>query len=169
MSGDRWIVVPNWDKFQHYRDRSPVWIKLYLELRDRDEWRELTDAQRGLLVRIWLEYAVSGGFLRVSKVRQSSPHKTRRDSLDSLQAAGFIEVSASRPLAQRREEKEKKEALLAKPVDNRAVLTKKAKAWLRNVGPNLDDVDLEYVLADQFKIDDPEIVADLIAFAKEHA
>ena len=41
---DGWIVIPNWDKFQHYKDRDPVWIKLYLELNSRDDWRRLTFA-----------------------------------------------------------------------------------------------------------------------------
>ena len=54
---DGWIVIPNWDKFQHYKNRGPVWIKLYTELRDRDEWRHLTLAARGLLASIWIEYA----------------------------------------------------------------------------------------------------------------
>ena len=28
----------NWDKFQHYKDRDPVWIKLHPELLDNDDY-----------------------------------------------------------------------------------------------------------------------------------
>ena len=34
---DGWIVIPNWEKFQHYTDRNPPWVKLYTELNRRDE------------------------------------------------------------------------------------------------------------------------------------
>jgi hypothetical protein len=96
---DGWIVVPSWADFQHYADRDPLWIKLYLRLRNRDEWRSLTLAQRGLLVSIWIEYAASGGQLRSSDVPGLVLQKLPRKSLDALCEAGFIEVSASRPLA----------------------------------------------------------------------
>jgi hypothetical protein len=104
-----WIVVRNWPKFQHYKDREPVWIKLYLDLRSRDEWRQLTLAERGLLVSIWLEYAASNGQIRRTDLPARVAQRSLRRSIDSLQAAGFIEVSASRPLAlaRAREEKEK--------------------------------------------------------------
>jgi hypothetical protein len=105
---DLWIVVPNWDKFQHYKNRDPAWIKLYLDLRGRDAWRELSLSARGLLVSLWIEYAASQGALRVSSLPSRVAQKNLRRTLDSLQAAGFIEVSASpHALARDREEKEK--------------------------------------------------------------
>jgi hypothetical protein len=96
---DGWIVIPGWDKFQHYADRRPVWIRLYTELRDRDEWRALTLAEQGLLVNIWIEYASSDGLLAFRRFPSRIPQKISRRSLDSLRDAGFIEVSASKPLA----------------------------------------------------------------------
>jgi hypothetical protein len=107
MTGDDWIIVPGWDKFQHYRDRHPVWIKVYVELRDKDEWTDLSYALRGLLVSIWIEYGACRGLLRVSKLAQKCGQSTRHQHLRSLSDAGFIQLSASKPLAQRREEKEK--------------------------------------------------------------
>jgi hypothetical protein len=97
--GEHWIVVRNWSKFQHYSNREPVWIKLYLELRDSDEWGDLSWAQRGLLVSIWMEFGASRGILRASSLSQRCRQKTRKDTLDSLVSAGFIQLSASRPLA----------------------------------------------------------------------
>jgi hypothetical protein len=104
-----WIVVRNWDKFQHYSERRPVWIKLYTDINSSDEWLELSTAARGMLTTIWAEYARSGGHLRVEKCMQLCGKSARSAHIDSLIHAGFIQVVASKPLAQRREEEEKKD------------------------------------------------------------
>ena len=75
---EQWIVIPNWDKFQHYGDREPTWIKVYTELSHRDDWRRLTHAERGLLLGIWIEYACGKGQLRTSDV----PPRSLRRPLD---------------------------------------------------------------------------------------
>ena len=100
-TGERWIVVPNWDRFQHYKDRTPVWLKLYLELRDSDEWRRLSYAQRGLLVTIWMEFAATRGEIRTSWLAHRTGRRTPDTQVEALNDAGFIEFSASRPLALR--------------------------------------------------------------------
>lgn len=46
--------VKNFDRFQHYKDRSPPWIKLYNELLDDYEFGLLPDASKMHLVAIWL-------------------------------------------------------------------------------------------------------------------
>jgi hypothetical protein len=109
MSAERWIIVPNWERFQHYRDREPTWIKLYLELRNRDDWRSLTLAERGLLVSLWIEYAPSRGLLSTRSLPSRVAQKNLRRALDSLVAAGFIELSASKPLALARARVEREE------------------------------------------------------------
>lgn len=38
--------VRNWDKFQHYKDRNPPWIKLHTELLDNYEFSQLHDASK---------------------------------------------------------------------------------------------------------------------------
>jgi hypothetical protein len=102
-----WIVIPNWKRFQHYSDRNPVWLKLYMSLRNKDEWRQLTLAQRGLLVSIWLEYAAGNTQLRTSDIPSLVLQKLPRNSLRSLSDAGLIRIVASKPLARARVEKEK--------------------------------------------------------------
>jgi hypothetical protein len=97
MSDDRWIVIPNWDKFQHYKDRAPLWIKVYLELENSDEWAELTLAERGLLVSIWVCIASSNGQIRTSTLQHRVGHRVRIDSLERLNHAGFIQLVASKP------------------------------------------------------------------------
>lgn len=46
--------VKNWHKFQHFKDRSPPWIKFYRDLLDDLEWHELPPASAKALVMIWL-------------------------------------------------------------------------------------------------------------------
>lgn len=50
----RHFQVRNWDKFQHYKDRNPPWIKLHTELLDNYEFGRLQDASKLLAICIWL-------------------------------------------------------------------------------------------------------------------
>jgi hypothetical protein len=52
MSGT--FSVKNFAKFQHYKDRSPPWIKLYNELLDDYAFGRLPDASKMHLIAIWL-------------------------------------------------------------------------------------------------------------------
>ena len=36
------IIIRNWDKLQHFKDRDPIWIKLYRALRHNRRWRQLS-------------------------------------------------------------------------------------------------------------------------------
>ncbi len=99
MNDDLWIVIPNWERFQHYKNRNPTWIKLYTELASDSEWDSLTLPQRGLLVTIWIEYASSRGRVRIENVRRRVGISFRNASVEALNHAGFIELSASKPLA----------------------------------------------------------------------
>ena len=170
MSDELWIVVLNWAKFQHYSKRTPIWIKLYMELRDKDEFRHLTYAQRGCLMTIWMEYTASRGALRVSSLGQKSGQKTRRQHLDSLVRAGFIQLSASKPLLlveKRREEKEKKEKTPGSEEEKtEQINAARARNWIKNgVAAEIPADQLPYVLADEFKLTDRELVAELVSQA----
>jgi hypothetical protein len=46
--------VKNWDKFQHYKDRRPPWIKLHRTLLDDCDFIKLPVASRALAPLIWL-------------------------------------------------------------------------------------------------------------------
>lgn len=50
----RTLSVKNWESFQHYKDRSPPWIRLYNALLDDYEFGALPDASKWHLVAIWL-------------------------------------------------------------------------------------------------------------------
>ncbi len=92
-----YIYVKNWNQFQHYKGRDPVWIKLYRALVDEDDYLRLTLADRGLLHDIWKLTALAGNG-RVSANRKSLGRRlnVRRVSLEPLIRAGFIEVRASK-------------------------------------------------------------------------
>lgn len=57
------IRVHQWDKWQTFRkDRgTPSWIKVHRNLLSNPEWAELTDAEKGQLVSIWIVAADKHG------------------------------------------------------------------------------------------------------------
>lgn len=108
MSSAGYIYAVDWDRFQHYKDRRPVWIKNYIDLVDNDRYLELTGAQRALLHGIWMLLAVTGngrlsaGVMSGKGQRNANVNhlaarlQLRKCSLEPLIQAGFIEVRASK-------------------------------------------------------------------------
>lgn len=103
MGAPVYVWVPGWEKFQHYRDRDPAWIKSYVRLLSHDGYIGLSLACRGLLHGIWLEYARSGCRLPADTLTLSRRigQQVLQKQLDSLIHAGFIEILASEELAAR--------------------------------------------------------------------
>lgn len=46
----KFYKIPKWRDFQHYKDRSPPWIKLHFDLLTSETWLSLDDASRVLAV-----------------------------------------------------------------------------------------------------------------------
>jgi hypothetical protein len=46
--------IKDWDKFQHFKDRKPPWVKLYRDILDDPDWHELDGDSAKALVAIWL-------------------------------------------------------------------------------------------------------------------
>jgi hypothetical protein len=92
-----WLQIVGWEKFQHYKDRRPTWIKNYVDLLRRDEYTDLTPAARAVLHGIWLLAASRPDASRMRAVSLSADLKMRvtRAHLESLNHAGFILLSAS--------------------------------------------------------------------------
>jgi hypothetical protein len=95
-----YIVIPNWDEFQHYKDRAPAWIKLHLNLLGNDAWLDLSPEDRCVLITIWMltgRYgngrvkADYGWIMQQAKVG----YGPRSRNLERLNHAGFITFSAS--------------------------------------------------------------------------
>ena len=91
-----YIVIPNWDRFQHYKDRQPAWIKLHLKLLGNDAWLELSTPDRCLLFTIWMLVGRYGnGRLKADERWLKGQAKAHKSSLARLNQAGFINFSAS--------------------------------------------------------------------------
>lgn len=50
----RFLAVKNWRTFQHYADRRPPWIKLYVSLLDDLEFFRLSDSEQIAIVKVWM-------------------------------------------------------------------------------------------------------------------
>ncbi|SEN67354.1 hypothetical protein [Bradyrhizobium sp. OK095] len=115
------LTPKNWQTFQHYKDRAPIWIKLHRALLDDADFQCLPIASKALAPMLWLvasEY--EGGCITVPaqkiawRLRMSLDEFT--EALRPLIDGGFFD--ASEPLApckqeampeKRREETEREE------------------------------------------------------------
>ncbi len=50
----RFFSIPNWEEYQHYKDRDPPWIKLHTKILESYELSLLPDAAKAHLMLIWL-------------------------------------------------------------------------------------------------------------------
>lgn len=57
------IRIKNWKQFQHFKDRSPPWVKLYRDLLNDMDWHELSPVPAKALVSLWLIASESDGML----------------------------------------------------------------------------------------------------------
>jgi hypothetical protein len=92
-----WVHIVGWEKFQHAdtlkRSTPPPWIKVYTRLLSEDDFLDLTEHRRLLLLELWLEYARTRARLRLdtrSISRRLHMRVTTAD-LDALNQAGYIE------------------------------------------------------------------------------
>ena len=89
--------VRNFERFQHYKDRSPPWIKLYNELLDDYRFAVLPDASKWHLVAIWLLASRSDNEIPAdTKWIAGHIGATEQVDLTPLQEAGFIVTGQSR-------------------------------------------------------------------------
>lgn len=101
------LRVKNWEQFQHYKDRSPTWIKLHKSLLDDREFHRLTDASRALAPCIWLLASESkdGSIAHDAEAiafRLRRSVKEIESAIRPLITAGFLIVfhDASKPLSE---------------------------------------------------------------------
>lgn len=152
MPDDLYIVIRHWDRFQHYADRRPIWIKNYVALLANPSYSRLTWTQRGVLHGLWLMYAETQCELPVDTAwlsRQLTGRVTRA-TLEALNHAGFIEFSASKPLARARVEKEeeKEKKVVRTPRSKPQTPVDRIRAMIQN-GAITDAVTLEAELRAQ--------------------
>lgn len=128
----RWIIIVGWEKFQHRdaarRRQGLLWHKVYADLLHRDEYLELSLAQRGILHGLWLMRAqsevLSEDRARTVLVgRRAQALRHWRDNLKALEQAGFITLSASKPASSPASEPASLEVEVDKEKDLRFVRT----------------------------------------------
>ncbi len=103
--------VRNFEKFQHYSDRRPPWIKLYRDLWDDPRFFDLSEADRYCLMSIFVLASQHENKVSCSqKWLKTQLLMTRSIPLERLIATGWLELmeqdasamlSASAPLAER--------------------------------------------------------------------
>ena len=119
------IRVKNWSQFQHFKDRKPIWIKLYRELLDDIQWHELDAKSSKVLVMLWLLASEDDGNLpdiKTISFRLRMPESEVNACISRLshyleQDASTVISSVYQPdiLEKRREETEKRLVSLELP------------------------------------------------------
>lgn len=98
MSEGEYIWINRWWDFQYRLKEAqmpgyrPAWIKQYTRQLTNDDYLDLSAAQRGLLHDLRMLFAESRQTLLrdPAKISRRVGYKVRRDSLESLNHAGFI-------------------------------------------------------------------------------
>jgi hypothetical protein len=155
-----YLRIKNWDKFQHYRNRTPPWIKLHRDLLNDYDFSCLQDASKLQIMLIWL---------LASQLDNKIPndpawvrlriHVDDKVDLNALIKCGFLEY-ASNTLAdcnqsaiveteteaykeetEREEAPPKKTAARRKRLPDAWKLTEKLRTYCQTKRPDLDPDD----------------------------
>ena len=87
-----YLSIKNWDKYQHYKDRNPPWIKLHHSLLDDYEFSCLQDASKLLLMILYMLASRTENKIPADPewIRQKGMLKTKPDFTELL-VVGFID------------------------------------------------------------------------------
>lgn len=141
------IAIRNWERFQHYKDRDPVWIKDYVAQLTDLNYLRLTLAQRGVLQGLRLMYAQvvdssNPQHLELNENRSRTLLTTNkgearhfRSHLKSLSDAGFIVLRASSAASRR----------LALDLEKEVITSPREASFVGRTG-EVFNIDLEHVL-----------------------
>lgn len=76
--------IKNWNKFQHFKDRKPPWVKLYRDLLDDIDWHELDAQASKVLVMLWLIASEEDGNIPSTKTLAFRLRMTEKQTNDCL-------------------------------------------------------------------------------------
>lgn len=107
-----WISVRNWSRLQHYEDRNPPWIKLYVRqnrdcngILDDQDLNAMSAETRWIYVALLALAAHESNAIpnvpAVIALQANVSTRRVRAALRELSTAGFISVSASKPASNR--------------------------------------------------------------------
>jgi hypothetical protein len=93
----QYITIIHWERFQHYKDRNPPWIKTYTELLSSEAYLRLPGNRRAILHGLWLDYATKHGELThdTRMISRRLSLKVTTSDLQALEAAGFIALPST--------------------------------------------------------------------------
>lgn len=92
------ISVRNWDRYQHYKDRDPPWVKLYRDLLTSESWVLGTDTTRVVQIAITLLAArysnqIPYRFDLIKKVTSlDCSEASFKKAIEHLGGANFLEI-----------------------------------------------------------------------------
>jgi len=92
------IAIVAWEKFQHYKDRDPPWIKFYRDLLTAESWVLGTDESRlvqaaSMLLAARYRNATPLNYALFRKVASLDMSEAKfRAAIDHLAATGFLEI-----------------------------------------------------------------------------
>src|ERR1035437_8598213 len=81
------LRIKGWERFQHFKDRKPPWIKLYRDILDDLQWHELSGDDAKMLVMLWLIGSENDGSLPTEKelaFRLRTAEKSIKSSVSRL-------------------------------------------------------------------------------------
>lgn len=91
MSHPKFLAVKNFSRFQHYKDRRPLWIKFYGAILDDYAFVQLPDATKAHLMLLWQVAATHGNRIPNDPKYIALATKARsKVNIAALLAAGFL-------------------------------------------------------------------------------
>ena len=91
MTQMRYLVVKNWQAYQHYKKRNPPWIKLHRAIVDDYHFAALKDKTKAHLMMIWIIAAGTEGRIpHDAKFIGARINATEPVDLDAIIEAGFL-------------------------------------------------------------------------------
>jgi hypothetical protein len=87
----KFLAIKDFEKFQHYRDRNPPWIKLYATILTDAYFLQLPEAAQAQLMKLWVLASQMGNPLPFSpRLLAGKIGAGRRCYLDLLVSSGFL-------------------------------------------------------------------------------
>lgn len=123
MGGLKFLHIKNWEKYQHYKGRHQIWVKLYKDIVNSRLWVSLSDAKKAHLIALLCIANEQGNIDHDTTIVRLRAGLRRPPDLQFFLKVGFLEpiidlneMAASKPLAnsyteKRREEKKREEGV----------------------------------------------------------
>jgi hypothetical protein len=92
MTNDYYELI-NWEEYQHYKNRKPIWIKLYQDILTSPTWIFCDDQTKALMVAIMLLAARTNNRVPASlEYIQTAGNLKKKPNLKSLVNTGFMRL-----------------------------------------------------------------------------